>query len=109
MMGTIDGLGGVYYNPNSLANILSLADVDEKGFQITLDTQIDSAFKVHNTSMGNMEFVRSDNGLHYYDIIANNKKKEFTLLQTVKQNNDMFSKKELNAADEAIKLYQTIG
>ena len=31
------------------------------------------------------------------------------MLQTVEQNKNMFNKKELNAADQALKLYQTIG
>ena len=109
MMGSIKGLGGIYYNPNSLANILSLADVYNKGFHITLDTDIDPAFKIHNTSMGDIKFVRSNNGLHYYDIITNNNRKEFSMLQTAQQNKGMFNKRELTAADEAIKMYQTIG
>ena len=32
MIGTVKGLGEVYYNPASLANILSLAHVNRKGF-----------------------------------------------------------------------------
>ena len=109
MMGTVEGFGEVYYNPSSLANILSLAHVDSRGFRVTLDTAIEPAFIVHNTSTGTKKFIRSKSGLHCYNILSNNKRKEFTMIQTVKQNKTMFSKRELSQADRAMKIYQTVG
>ena len=99
------GLGEVYYNPNYLANILSSAEVDRKGFCISLDTDIEPAFIVRNTCTRNKKIIQRKSGSHYYDIIANSTKNEYTMFQTVDQNKDMFNKKELTLADKAIKLY----
>ena len=73
MIGTVKGLGEVYYNPVSLANILSLAHVDRKGFRVTLDTKIEAAFIVHDISTGIKKIIGSNNGLHYYDASGKNK------------------------------------
>ena len=65
-------------------NVLSLSDVDEEGFRITLDTMIDKAFTVHDTAIGNIKFNRSKNGLHYYDTRRNNHRTtKFIMTQTV--------------------------
>jgi hypothetical protein len=45
-MGTIHNFGKVWYNPNSIANILSLAEV-RKTRRVTMDSSNDAAFHVH--------------------------------------------------------------
>ena len=44
--GTLPGIGRVWYNAKSLANILSLFQLSKK-FRITVDTAVDQAFYVH--------------------------------------------------------------
>jgi hypothetical protein len=49
-MGTIPGFGKVWYNEDSIANILSLADV-RKAQRVTMDTSDDAAFHVHKPDL----------------------------------------------------------
>jgi len=46
MVGEVRNFGTVWYNPNSLANILSLAEVRKK-FRVTMDSAIEAALCVH--------------------------------------------------------------
>ena len=45
-VGTLEGFGEVWYNPKSLANILSMAAV-RKQFRITMDSSVDAAMIIH--------------------------------------------------------------
>jgi len=45
-MGTLKGFGRVWYNPNGIANIVSLSEVAKK-HRITMDSSIDNAIYVH--------------------------------------------------------------
>ena len=44
-VGTSEGFGEVWFNPKSLANILSMAAVQRK-FKITMDTSVDAAMLI---------------------------------------------------------------
>ena len=56
-VGDLPGFGEVWYHPNGIANILSLALV-KKRFQITYDSHSDNTFHVH---LGNKKFEDSMN------------------------------------------------
>ena len=75
---------------------------------MTYDSTKEKAFIVHNTSTGNKKFVRSKGGLHYYDI-GLSKMNKFSLLRTVNDNKQEFTKKEISRADRARDLYIAIG
>ena len=104
---TVEGLGTVYFNLKSLANILSLADVYEK-CRVTLDTDIEEEFIVHNTKYSKMKFVRNHSGLHYYNVVSE-KKEGMVMIQTVQNNKSSFTKRELLLAEKAKELYKAIG
>ena len=103
--GEIPGIGLVYYNFKSLANILSLSQIDMK-YRVTYDSNVTKAFLVHGTSSGDKKFIRSSGGLHYYDTSIS--KDRIIMMQRVSDNKCRFTKKDIKAADEAIKLYHTI-
>ena len=65
------------------------------------------AFIVHGTRSGDKKFIRSNGGLHYFDASANNER--FVMMQTFRDNKSKFTKKDIKSANEAIKLYHTIG
>ena len=96
----------MYYNAKSLANILSLSQIDDK-YRVTCDSSVEKSFFVDGTSSGNKRFVRSSGGLHYYDNSAGRNK--FIMMQTVSGNKDKFTKKEIEATNKAVQLYHAIG
>jgi hypothetical protein len=53
-MGTIRNFGDVWYNHNSLANILSMADV-RKVCRITMDTSVKPAMTIHRRDGSQMK------------------------------------------------------
>ena len=65
-IGEVPGIGLVYFNPKSLANIVSLSQIDTK-YRVTYNSAVAKAFTVHGTSTGDKKFIRSKGGLHYYD------------------------------------------
>ena len=101
-MGTLEGIGEVYYNPSSLANILSLRSIANK-FKVTMDTSKERAFTVHNcTKQGHdIKFKQSRSGLHFYDTrvkgcnkLSNPRlqKQDYTLVVSVEQNKLKYTK-----------------
>ena len=105
-IGEVDGIGMVYYNKKSLANILSLSHIDNM-YRVTYDSTKEKAFIVHNTNSGDKKFIRSAGGLHYYDTSVTQSR--FIMMQTVKDNEAVYTKRELTNARKAIDLYHAIG
>ena len=93
----------VWYNPRSLANILSLALVTEQ-YRVTLDTGVDNAFVVHVSEKHTIRFKRDKSGLYFFDttkIDLANLMEAFSFLNTVTDNKDMYGKRDIRKADEA--------
>jgi hypothetical protein len=65
--GTVKNFGDVWCNPDSLANILSMAAV-RKICRITMDTSVEAAMNVHRTDGSIMKFREFKSGLYYYDV-----------------------------------------
>jgi hypothetical protein len=59
-------LGEVWFNPNSIANILSLSHV-QKVCKVTMDTSVEAALIVHRLDGGQMKFVEHHDGLYFFD------------------------------------------
>ena len=108
--GTIPGFGTtVWYNPNSLANILSLASV-RKVCRVTMDTNIENAIFVHKKDGTIMKFSASSKGLYYYEVPKTVKSKTSVdaylfLIKTVDGNKAQFTQRELEGAEHARKIY----
>jgi hypothetical protein len=104
-------LGVVWYNPKSIANILSLADV-RKVCRVTMDTDQEAAMTVHKCDGTHMKFLEHADGLYYYDTHAINTKKSvanYTLLNTVSNNKAPFVTRDIELADKARELYRKLG
>ncbi|KAI2499082.1 Reverse transcriptase (RNA-dependent DNA polymerase) [Fragilaria crotonensis] len=61
-IGELKGYGTVWYNPNGIANILSLSRVKERGYRVTFDTSDGNAFHVHKSDGDVRVFAQSARG-----------------------------------------------
>jgi hypothetical protein len=94
----------VWFNPQSLANILSLSQVAEK-FRVTLDTLVENAFHVHISEGHTLKFQCGPTGLYYMDTSKLNiskLKKAFSFFNTVAENMKLYKKREIKKAQDVI-------
>ena len=63
MEGELPGFFKVWFNPRSMINILSFADV-RKRFRITIDTEEESTFLVHTGKGRPLRFNKVASGLY---------------------------------------------
>ena len=114
MIGDFANLGTVWYNARSIANILSLADV-RKVCRVTMDTKDEPSLCVHRLDGSVMKFHEHASGLYVYDSTADSSKHSservtaYTMISTVAAQKQMFSRREIAAADTARELYRKIG
>jgi Reverse transcriptase (RNA-dependent DNA polymerase) len=111
-IGDIPNFGPVWFNPQSLANILSLAAV-RKVCRVTMDSAVNPSFHVHKLDGSTMIFNEFTSGLYYHDTAknptTNSTATAYTLLNTVVGNKTLFTRREIEGADNARKLYQQLG
>jgi hypothetical protein len=96
----------VWYNPKSLANILSLALVTEN-YRVTLDSECENAFMVHISAGHVIKFIRGPGDLYYFDasnIDMSKLKSAFSFLNTVSDNKQLYKNREVRKATDAIAL-----
>ena len=68
MIGDLPGFAGeVWYNPDGIANILSLSDV-KRHYRVTYDSNASGSFLVHKDNGEVREFVESASGLYYFSV-----------------------------------------
>jgi len=113
-VGDIPGYGKVWFNGNSMANILSFANVRKK-CKITLETgpgDINPTIVVHRSSGGPMLFKEHKLGLYVHNtnetMSSDNDKLNnigaYTFLNTVEQLESTFTKEEVRRAKEVLSL-----
>jgi Reverse transcriptase (RNA-dependent DNA polymerase) len=117
-MGTLKDFGPVWYNPDSIANILSLAQVRTVR-RVTMDTDVLPAFQVHKPDgSGSTLFTEHESGLYLHDASStppavanpiNALVNSYSCLQTVAHNKTKFTIRQVEAADAARKLYRLLG
>jgi hypothetical protein len=126
-MGSIKNFGEVWYNPQSIANILSLSDV-RKARRVTMDSNNDAALHVHLLDgSGYLRFKEHESGLYLHDttegktaydkpmpndeptLNTNEEINGYSYLQTVADNKKGFTKRQITAADNARQLYRKLG
>jgi hypothetical protein len=115
-MGTVKDFGPVWYNPESIANVLSLAQV-RLVRRVTMDTADSPAFHVHKPDgTGVTIFGEHESGLYLYDASAPPVDKHsndgiigYSSLQTIAHNKTKFTGRQIEAADAARKLYRLLG
>ena len=109
MVGDFPNLGEVWYNDESIANILSLADVC-KVCRVTMDSSAEAALHVHRLDGPVMTFAEHESGLYVYaPNVTNDCVTGYSFLSTVAAQKKMFSRREIKAADAARELYSKIG
>ena len=109
-MGTVTNFGDVWFNGDSLANILSMAAV-RKVCRITMDTSIEAAMHVHRKDGTVMTFKEYKSGLYYYnaDPKKSNTTNAYLFLNTVAGNKGNYTQREIEGANKARALYKKIG
>ncbi|KAI2502074.1 Reverse transcriptase (RNA-dependent DNA polymerase) [Fragilaria crotonensis] len=109
LVGDFPNLGPVWFNPASIANILSLADV-RKVCRVTMDTIAEPAMHVHRLDGSTMKFVEHECGLYvYFPSNSSNNVGAYTLVSTVAEQKKLFSRRDIANADMARTLYRAIG
>jgi Reverse transcriptase (RNA-dependent DNA polymerase)/Zinc knuckle len=104
-------LGVVWYNPELIANILSLSEVRKK-CRVTMDTAEEPAMIVHRTNGTILKFTEHTDGLYFFDsFIQSNDTSigKFSFVETVAQNKSVYVTREIEAADKARALYRNLG
>jgi hypothetical protein len=111
-IGDVPNFGPVWFNPESLANILSLAAV-RKVCRVTMDSAVSPSFHVHKRDGTIMTFSEFSSGLYFHDTaktpLTNSNINAYTLLNTVSRNKSLFTRREIEGADKARTLYQQLG
>jgi hypothetical protein len=114
-LGTVTNFGDVWFNTDSLANILSMAAV-RKVCRITMDTSVAAAMHVHRKDGTIMTFSEYESGLYYYDTCAHstaanqsNPTNAYLFLNTVAGNMAHYTQREIQGADTARELYRKLG
>jgi hypothetical protein len=114
MIGEFPNLGDVWYNRDSIANILSLAEV-RKVCHVTMDKSAEPAMIVHRSDGSVMKFIEHPLGLYVFNAaqtnnMINDTPIDYTMVSTVAaEHKKMFSRRQIEAADTARALYRKIG
>jgi hypothetical protein len=118
LKGDVIGFGKAWYDPDFMANIFRFAKMAEQ-HRITYDSNIEDAFLVHTEDGDVLKFERTSEGLYAYrppkeflDSVARTKIKparKQNFVSTVKENLEGFTKREVDDAMVARKLYHTSG
>jgi hypothetical protein len=111
-VGTFHGLGvpcPAWYNPASIANILSLAAI-RRLCPVTMDSTRSPSISVHRPDGTVMSFSEHPSGLYIHSLQQpQDRIHECTLLATVADNKKSFTPREISQADAARKLYRLLG
>jgi hypothetical protein len=95
--------GTVWYNPKSIANIISMSEAERRGHEITYSP---GCFRLINKQMTlDMSFRMSQAGLYTYTAPPTG----LSLVQTVSENSQFFTPRQIEAAKLARNMYEMIG
>ena len=83
MVGDLENFGEVWFNPSSLANILSLTMVRKK-CRVTMDTSNEAAFFVYRKDGTELKFKEFTSGLCSYDTLDNSRRSVSTYVWALK-------------------------
>ena len=105
IIGDFPNLGKVWYNGDSIANTLSLSDV-AKVCRVAMDTEQEPAMLVHRVDGSIMHFHEHSSGLYVFKPNDDrNKVSAYTMESTVAGRKKVFTRREIEAADDARTLY----
>ena len=94
----------VWYNKDSLVNILSLAEVRKK-YRVTMDSSESNTLVVHISENDRMNFYENENGLY---LLGSKSKNSFnySCINLVDNNKLLYTKREVKAAEQSRLLYR---
>jgi hypothetical protein len=98
----------VWYNKDGIANILSLARVEEKDC-ITYDSHAGKQFVIHKEDRRKKYFKKAKNGLYYLDVTETDESLGTVLVNTVEDNKFKYTNRAYKQATLARKLQNVIG
>jgi hypothetical protein len=93
--GTLRNYGTVWYSKDAIANIMSLSNVKEN-YPVKYDSEGGNKFTVVKPD-NDVVFEQSSAGLYYHDIGS----RVFVMVNTIKENREGFTRRELDRAKEA--------
>ena len=101
-------LTNVWYNEDSITNILSLSEV-QKHYRVTMDSESNDGFVVHLDGEKKLKFKERE-GLYVLSRPKVSPSHNYCLVHdTVEQRRDRYTRDELGRADEAAELIRNIG
>ena len=108
--GTIDVFKELecYYNPECLVNIISL-DLLQRKYHTVFDSEKKNAFTVEVSDTVTITFEGFGSGLYFFNLNTPVTAYPFSLLNTVKENKEFFSRREVEAAEAAREQQGQIG
>ena len=117
LIGELSGYGTVWYHPDGIANILSLARVKEQGYHVTYDSEDGNRFTIHKSNGSVRIFKESTRGLYYLDVAepfditqeSVQNERETTLINTVAANRSNYTNRAYDRAVLARKIQKMIG
>jgi hypothetical protein len=109
LIGRLPGYPGeVWYNPNGIANIISLSDAT-KHFRVHYDSTQEPAFIVEKPDGTERRFVKSASGLYYHDTAKAMAERGTALVTTVAANQSKYPVRDYRQALLARKIQKMIG
>ena len=111
LVGELPGYGTVWFHPDGIANILSLARVKTK-YRITFDSDESNEFIVHKPDGTTRNFKESSRGLYYHDTsitVTEEARTGSVLVTTVADNASNYTHTDYSRALLARKTQQIIG
>ena len=102
--GELPGYGEVWYDEKAIANVISFSNAEKKGkYQITYNQDV--GFTMKNLINGNVNvFKKDETGLFTTPM-----EKDINMMNTVEENKKLYTKRQVDRAEVARKLYQVIG
>ena len=113
LVGTLPNFGTVWYNPSSLANILSLRAVRQV-CRVTMDTDKEVTILVHLKDGTIMRFIKFCSGLYFFNASkaisrSSSPSSGYCFIDTVPNNLASFTRREIEGATAARVLYRKLG
>ena len=112
LIGEFHGLGfpcTIWYNPESIANILSLAEI-RRLCRITMDSSESPSISVHRPDGSTLSFHEHPSGLYVHSPHPSSlPTATYTFLSTVAANKKQFTPRQIQQADAARRLYRMLG
>ena len=109
LVGDFPNLGEVWFNPDSIANILSLSHV-RKVCRVTMDMDTDLSMTIHRLDGTHMKFREHACGLYVFSPSASaDAASDYTMLSTVADQKKLFTARDVSKADDARRLYRLLG